>query len=276
LSRDDDTRATKRHRRPSDAKEIPMAQLPGTFVWFEHLSEDVARARAFYEALFGWNTEKVALGGGTTAAIIHNGSAPIGGYAAAPTGTPTQWMSYLSVADVDSAYKAALAAGAKSVVAPTERTWGGRMATIADPTGGVFSLWRGDGGDGAESEQTPVGGWIWNELTTEDDEAALAFYEKAFGFEPDPMEMPDDTYHVLKHGGKGRAGVIKAPDPSLPTMWTPYVRVDDADRQAARAREFGASLLVAPADIQEIGRFAVLVDPQGAVLAMLAPGLDSA
>ena len=54
-------------------------------------------------------------------------------------------MSYLSVSDVDSAYKAALAAGAKSLVAPMDYGSAGRAATIADPTGGVFSLWRGAG-----------------------------------------------------------------------------------------------------------------------------------
>ena len=251
-----------------------MAHLPGKFVWFEHLSNDIAAARAFYEKLFGWNTETMAMPGGASYAMIHNGASPIGGYASARPGAATQWMSYLSVPDVDSAYKAAVAAGAKSVVAPMDYASAGRMATVADPTGGVFSLWRGAQGDPDEVEQTPVGGWIWNELTTQDEKTAIAFYEKAFGFDHDAMEMPDGAYYVLKHGGKGRAGVMKAPDPSVPTMWTPYVCVDDADAQAARARELGATLVVPPADIPGVGRFAVFVDPQGAGLAILKPNAD--
>ena len=97
-----------------------MAHLPGKFVWFEHVSNDIAAARAFYEKLFDWNTEVMAMQGTDPYVMIHNGEAGIGGYAKARPGAPTQWMSYLSVQDVDSSYKAALAAGAKSVAAPTD------------------------------------------------------------------------------------------------------------------------------------------------------------
>ena len=97
-----------------------MSYTPGRFVWFEHLSNDVPKAREFYEKLFGWNTEMMAMPSGAPYAMIHNGEAAIGGYAQAPAGSPSQWMSYLSVSEVDSAYKAALGAGAKSLVAPTD------------------------------------------------------------------------------------------------------------------------------------------------------------
>ena len=95
-----------------------MSYTPGRFVWFEHLSNDIPKARAFYEKLFGWNAETMPMAGTDPYVMIHNGSAPIGGYAQASAGSPSQWMSYLSVSDVDSTYKAALAAGAKSLVAP--------------------------------------------------------------------------------------------------------------------------------------------------------------
>ena len=159
-----------------------MSYTPGRFVWFEHCSNDIAKARAFYEKLFGWNTELMAMPGSDPYPVIHNGDNGIGGYRQAPAGTPTRWLSYLSVSDVDSSYKAALAAGAKSLTAPMDYGSAGRAATIADPTGGVFSLWRGAEGDPAETETTPPGGWIWNELATQDEKTALAFYEKAFGF----------------------------------------------------------------------------------------------
>ena len=149
-------------------------------------------------------------------------------------------MSYLSVSDVDSAYKAALAAGAKSLMAPMDYGSAGRAATIADPTGGVFSLWRGADGDPAETETTPPGGWIWNELATQDEKTALAFYEKAFGFTHDAMPMPDGTYYILKQGDKGRAGLYKSKDAKMPTLWTPYVCVADATRPARARRRASA------------------------------------
>ena len=150
-------------------------------------------------------------------------------------------MSYLSVSDVDSTYKAALAAGAKSLVAPMDYGSAGRAATIADPTGGVFSLWRGNQGDPAEVETTPPGGFIWNELATKDEKMALAFYEKVFGFSHDEMPMPEGTYFVLKQGEKGRAGLYKAKDASMPTSWTPYVCVADCDATSERAKTLGAT-----------------------------------
>ena len=120
----------------------------------------------------------------------------------------------------------------------------------------------------------PSGGWIWNELTTQDEKTALAFYEKVFAFDHDEMAMPDSIYYVLKASGKGRAGLMKAPEVAVPTMWTPYVCVDDADATTARAKELGAMVIVPPSDIPDVGRFAVIGDPQGAGLAILRPNPD--
>src|SRR5206468_2307685 len=142
------------------AKETLMSYTPGRFVWFEHLSNDIPKARQFYEKLFGWNAETMPLSGTDPYVMIHNGEAGIGGYVQAPAGSPPQWMGYLSVTDVDSTYKAALAAGAKSLVAPMDYGSVGRAATLADPTGGVFSIWRGKQGDPVEVETTPPGGFI--------------------------------------------------------------------------------------------------------------------
>jgi len=247
-----------------------MSYSPGRFVWFEHLSSDIPKARAFYEKLFGWNTENMAMSSGDPYPVIHNGETGIGGYAQARAGAPSQWMSYLSVSDVDSTYKAAIAAGAKSLSAPADYGSAGRSATIADPTGGVFSLWRGAHGDPAETEATPAGGWIWNELSTQDEKMALAFYEKVFGFTHDEMPMPDGTYHILKQGDKGRAGLFNSKHP-MPTMWTPYVSVADCDATVAKAEQLGATICMPSTDIPGVGRLAMFNDPQGASIAILKP-----
>lgn len=244
---------------------------PGKFVWFEHLSNDLAKAQSFYEKLFGWHTEKMPMPGGEAYPVIHNGSTGIGGYAKAPPGAPAQWLSYLSVGDVDASYKAALAAGAKSLMAPLDYGSAGRAATLADPTGGVFALWKGAQGDPPETDTTPTGGWLWNELTTQDPQSALAFYEKVFGFTHDAMPMPQGTYNILKQGDKSRGGLCKAMDASTPAMWMQYVRVEDCDAASAKAASLGARVVVPPSDIPNIGRFSMFADPQGAVLAVMKP-----
>ena len=50
-----------------------MSYTPGRFVWFEHSSNDIAKARAFYEKLFDWNTEMMAIPGSDPYPVIHNG-----------------------------------------------------------------------------------------------------------------------------------------------------------------------------------------------------------
>jgi predicted enzyme related to lactoylglutathione lyase len=156
-------------------------------------------------------------------------------------------------------------------MAPMDYGSAGRAATIADPTGGVFSLWRGAEGDPPETDTTPPGGWIWNELATQAEKTALAFYEKAFGFTHDAMPMPEGTYYVLKQGDKGGAGLYKSKDATMPTQWTPYVCVADADATSERAKSFGATVLLPPSDVPGVGRLAMFNDPFGASIAILKP-----
>lgn len=248
-----------------------MSHLPGKFVWFEHASPDVSRARSFYEALFGWHVEAMPVGDQTYhMALVDN--VGIGGFRTAPAGLPSHWISYLSVDDVDRAHAAALAAGARSTLAPTDFGDVGRAAGIADPTGAHLALWKGAQGDRADTEKTAVGDWYWNELMTPDDRQALAFYEKVFGYTHDSMDMgPQGTYYLLKTGDKMRAGLMKSPMADTPPMWQPYVRVADCDACCAQGQALGAKVVVPPTDIPEVGRFAILLDPLGASIAVIRP-----
>jgi predicted enzyme related to lactoylglutathione lyase len=54
----------------------------------------------------------------------------------------------------------------------------------------------------------------------------------------------------------------------VPANWLPYFWVDDVDASAQKANDGGAATLVPAMDIPNVGRFAVLRDPQGAVFAM--------
>jgi predicted enzyme related to lactoylglutathione lyase len=54
----------------------------------------------------------------------------------------------------------------------------------------------------------------------------------------------------------------------MPDHWTVYFGSDDVDADAKRAADAGATVVVEPTDIPGVGRFSVLVDPQGAVFAL--------
>jgi predicted enzyme related to lactoylglutathione lyase len=248
-----------------------MSHLPGKFVWFEHVSSDIGKARAFYEPLFDWHVESMPMGGESYSMIMTAGNQGIGGLTKARPGAASHWQSYLSVADVDASYAAAIAAGAKSQMAPVDFGKVGRGAALTDPTGAAFSLWRSADADRPDAEQTPVGEWYWNELWTPDAKTALAFYERVFGYAHDAMDMgPQGTYYVLKSpDGKARGGLMQSHDPKAQTMWLPYVGVADCDASAAKAGRLGAQVVVAPTDIPGVGRFAVLIDPLGAAVAVI-------
>ena len=245
------------------------SHLPGKFVWFEHASADPRRARAFYEPLFGWHFESVPMGAASYSMIVGPAGEGIGGLIAASDTGPARWTSYLSVADVDAACATALAAGARSRAAPADVAGHGRGALIVDPTGAEVWLWRSDRGDRPDPAETPVGGWFWNELETPDAKTALAFYERVAGYTHEAMDMgPHGTYYLLKGaGGVARAGVMQTT--MSPPLWLPYVRVADCDASAAQAGTLGAQVVVAPTDIPGVGRFAVLIDPQGAGVAVM-------
>ena len=192
-----------------------MSHLPGKFVWFEHVSSDIGKARAFYEPLFDWHVESMPMGGESYSMIMTAGNQGIGGLTKARPGAASHWQSYLSVADVDASHAAAIAAGAKSQMAPVDFGKVGRGAALTDPTGAAFSLWHSADADRPDAEQTPIGEWYWNELWTPDAKTALAFYERVFGYAHDAMDMGSQgTYYLLKSpDGKARGGLMQSQRP---------------------------------------------------------------
>ena len=249
-----------------------MSHLPGKFVWFEHLSTDPTTAGRFYEQLFGWHTERVPMGDVVYPMIMNSGEA-IGGYGNADAGLAC-WRSYLSVPDVDERCAAALAAGATVLMPPTDYGDVGRAALIQDPGGASVALWKGSGddiADPADPASAPFGSFCWNELYVDDPVAAVAFYEKIAGYSHDEMDMgPMGTYYIVKADGVGRGGVMRQ-TPGQSPLWVPYVWVADTDATATLASHLGATVCVAPTDIPNIGRFTMMVDPAGAMVAALGP-----
>ena len=51
--------------------------------------------------------------------------------------------------------------------------------------------------------------------------------------------------------------------------WGSYITVDDVDAVVARVAGLGGRVLLAPTDIPTVGRFATIVDPQGATISLI-------
>ena len=119
---------------------------------------------------------------------------------------------------------------------------------------------------------TTPGAFSWSELTTPDPRAAEEFYGALFGWTFDPMQMPDSVYHVIKLGDTAVGGIMSTPPTAagMPPMWGCYVTVADADATAKRCAELGGKVIVGPQDVPGVGRFAVILDRQGAALNIIA------
>jgi predicted enzyme related to lactoylglutathione lyase len=245
--------------------------LPGKFVWFEHVSRDPKRAQAFYGDVLGWTVQRFPMGD-QTYEMIYAADTMIGGYDTPKSGRqPSHWISYVSVEDVDAAAKAAAANGGTVVEAPYEIPGVGRTARIADPQGAEICPFKNSAGDPADQDATQ-GQFFWNELHTTDAAKALAFYQKVVGFSSRAMDMgAGGTYHILGKNGVDRGGATTHLAPGVSPHWLPYVFVDDPDATLAKANKLGATIQFGPEDIPGVGRFGVLQDPTGAVLAVMKP-----
>ena len=113
----------------------------------------------------------------------------------------------------------------------------------------------------------------WCELMTTDVEAAKKFYKELVGWTFEDMPMGEGgTYTVFKAGEQAVGGImpmVKDLPPGVPPHWTSYITVKDADEVARKGEEMGGTLLVQVTEIPKVGRFLVLKDPQGAVLAFI-------
>lgn len=115
------------------------------------------------------------------------------------------------------------------------------------------------------------GEFSWNELMTTDTSAAKTFYKHLFGWDMHDEQTPGMTYTVLSTGDQKIGGIMAMPDEAkgAPPAWGAYVTVDNVDQQIKRAQQLGATIVVQPCDIPNVGRFAVIRDPQGAILSLI-------
>jgi predicted enzyme related to lactoylglutathione lyase len=122
------------------------------------------------------------------------------------------------------------------------------------------------------------GNFAWHELMTTDTQAASAFYPKVTGWKPQPYER--DASYTLFMGNKApMGGLMSFPSDaaSAPPSWIVYIETPDIGGTIAHAQRLGGRLHREPQDIPEIGRFAMLDDPQGATFSVIqslnpAPG----
>jgi predicted enzyme related to lactoylglutathione lyase len=118
------------------------------------------------------------------------------------------------------------------------------------------------------------GRFMWHELMTTDTDAAGAFYSKVMPWKTQPSGMPGYT---LWYAGKTQAGGLMAlPEPSSGPHWLTYIGTPSVDSALEGVQRLGGKVLKGATDIPNVGRYAVVCDPQGATFALYTPAAGAA
>ena len=254
------------------ATQTQLEHAPGTFCWAELATSDGPGAKEFYAGVFAWDPQDLPMGDGMIYTMLNLDGKVVGALyekGEMMKEVPTHWASYVSVTSADEIAAKAKALGGTVILEPFDVMDVGRMATITDPTGATFNIWQPKSHRGFEVKGQP-NTVCWNELLTNDTAKAIEFYTKLFGWttktDPGPM-----AYTEFRSGEEHVGGMMQI-QPEMgpvPPHWGIYVAVDDCDATAQKATSLGAQTYVPPMDIEKVGRFSTMADPQGAVFSII-------
>ena len=117
--------------------------------------------------------------------------------------------------------------------------------------------------------------FFWYELMTTDVKAAEAFYAAVVGWRPESFGGSAMNYTVMNAADRGTAGLMLLPEEAkamgTPPSWVGYIYAKDVDAAVASLEKAGGKVHRPPSDIPDIGRFAVVADPQGAAFMLMSP-----
>ena len=100
------------------------------------------------------------------------------------------------------------------------------------------------------------------EIAADDPEALAEFYSELLGWKFEEMPGGQTKYWGIETGGEGpMGGMMERQSPEQSVL--NYVNVESVDDYAAKAEELGGQVVMGKTQVQGMGWFAVVVDPQG-------------
>ncbi len=242
------------------------------FCWVELSTTDAKAAKAFYSGLFGWDFDDRPTEMGGVYSMAKLGGKDVAGLGEMPQvmqekKIPPFWMSYVKHDDADGVAARIEERGGKFILPPMDVMDYGRMIVAIDPTGASFGVWQPSKHLGAQVVNAP-NSLIWNELQTRDLEGAKGFYAGVFDW---TYQEDDKGYVVAMAGERVQAGMMKIQPEwgEVPPNWGVYFMVEDVNASAAKVQELGGNVMVPSTPAGDMGTFAVMQDPLGAVFSVM-------
>lgn len=269
------------HEHSSAAEPTKSAKTgTGDFVWHELRTTDAKGAVDFYTHVVGWQAKSSGDPGGIPYTLLSVGDLSTAGLMELTPqmvegGMKPVWVGFIGVDDVDGYAKRVEQGGGKLHCPPQDIPSVGRFASVEDPQGAAFLLFKGS----LESAppQPPAGtpGTVgWNELSANDEASAWSFYSGIFGWTVETtMDMgPMGIYRIFKNGG-APMGAIMTRDPknSPVPFWLFYFNVDEIDAAASRIKEKNGQVLMGPHEVPGNQWIILGNDPQGVLFALVGP-----
>jgi len=119
------------------------------------------------------------------------------------------------------------------------------------------------------------GRFCWVDLAATDENVARRFYTRLFDWTTKAHDLEGRGFRRFFDDDGAVASLYQLRrrhlSQGVPSHWTPYFSVADADRFAASAQELGASVVVAPFEVRGIARVALVQDPIGALFGLWQP-----
>ena len=125
------------------------------------------------------------------------------------------------------------------------------------------------------ADPKPRGRFVWFDLVTTDPDATLEFYPAVTGWGTTKWNggMP---YTMWTMNGTSIGGVMQlSPSPKGAPHWLGYISSPDVDETVTLADNLGARIIMPASNVPNVGRFAVLTDPQGALFAIFTPETEA-
>jgi predicted enzyme related to lactoylglutathione lyase len=254
----------------------------GSFIWYELITPDPEGAKAFYDAVIGWNIDAKPAPGPVEYRMIGRSDGGNAGGLLRLTdemkqhGAKPTWLGYIAVDDVDASVSSIEKDGGKALMPANDIPDVGRIAMVADPQGVPFYVMKPTPPAGNEDKVSDVFSpdqlqrVSWNELATRDQKAALDFYTSHFGWtKGDTMPMGEmGDYQLITRNG-GPLGAMMTAAAENPPRWRFYIRVPNTDAAAEKVRANGGTIVHGPAEVPGGDRILIGTDPQGAEFALV-------